>query len=35
LVAEHEVHAPTLVSVGEVVQMREKLAWYEGSQQDQ
>ncbi|WP_448197329.1 siroheme synthase CysG [Pseudomonas putida] len=35
LVAEHEVHAPTLVIVGEVVQLREKLAWFEGSQQDQ
>ncbi|BBH47012.1 siroheme synthase CysG [Pseudomonas sp. KU43P] len=34
LVAEHEVHAPTLVIVGEVVQLREKLAWFEGSQQD-
>ncbi|MFJ3259962.1 siroheme synthase CysG [Pseudomonas sp. NPDC086581] len=30
LVAEHEVHAPTLVIVGEVVQLREKLAWFEG-----
>ena len=29
LVAEHEVHAPTLVIVGEVVQLREKLAWFE------
>jgi siroheme synthase len=27
------VHAPTLVIVGEVVQLREKLAWFEGSQQ--
>ncbi|WP_323615091.1 siroheme synthase CysG [Pseudomonas putida] len=35
LVAEHEVHAPTLVIVGEVVQLREKLAWFEGSQQGQ
>ncbi|HEK1688826.1 TPA: uroporphyrinogen-III C-methyltransferase [Pseudomonas putida] len=35
LVAQHEVHAPTLVIVGEVVQLREKLAWFEGSQQDQ
>jgi len=26
------VHAPTLVIVGEVVQLREKLAWFEGSQ---
>lgn len=32
LVAEHEVHAPTLVIVGEVVQLREKLAWFEGQQ---
>ncbi|AVH37937.1 uroporphyrinogen-III C-methyltransferase [Pseudomonas monteilii] len=32
LVARHEVHAPTLVIVGEVVQLREKLAWFEGSQ---
>lgn len=33
LVAEHEVHAPTLVIVGEVVKLREKLAWFEGAQQ--
>ena len=32
LVAKHEVHAPTLIIVGEVVQLREKLAWFEGSQ---
>ncbi|MDY7559621.1 siroheme synthase CysG [Pseudomonas sp. 10B1] len=32
LVAEHEVHAPTLVIVGEVVQLREKLKWFEGAQ---
>ncbi|VVP87431.1 Siroheme synthase [Pseudomonas fluorescens] len=32
LVGRHEVHAPTLVIVGEVVQLREKLAWFEGSQ---
>ncbi|MFJ3109144.1 siroheme synthase CysG [Pseudomonas putida] len=32
LVAQHEVHAPTLVIVGEVVRLREKLAWFEGSQ---
>ena len=32
MVAEHEVHAPTLVIVGEVVQLREKLAWFEGAQ---
>lgn len=29
LVAQHEVHAPTLVIVGEVVQLRDKLAWFE------
>jgi uroporphyrin-III C-methyltransferase/precorrin-2 dehydrogenase/sirohydrochlorin ferrochelatase len=32
LVAEHEVKAPTLVIVGEVVQLRDKLAWFEGAQ---
>lgn len=32
LVAEHEVHAPTLVIVGEVVRLRDKLAWFEGAQ---
>lgn len=32
LVAQHEVHAPTLVIVGEVVQLRDKLVWFEGSQ---
>jgi len=32
LVAQHEVHAPTLVIVGEVVALREKLAWFEGAQ---
>ncbi|BAN48256.1 siroheme synthase CysG [Metapseudomonas resinovorans] len=32
LVVEHEVHAPTLVIVGEVVTLREKLAWFEGDQ---
>ena len=32
LVARHEVHAPTLVIVGEVVQLRDKLAWFEGAQ---
>jgi uroporphyrin-III C-methyltransferase/precorrin-2 dehydrogenase/sirohydrochlorin ferrochelatase len=31
-VAEHEVHAPTLVIVGEVVQLRDKLKWFEGAQ---
>ncbi|SNR95738.1 siroheme synthase CysG [Pseudomonas segetis] len=32
LVAENEVRAPTLVIVGEVVQLREQLAWFEGAQ---
>lgn len=32
LVAEQEVHAPTLVIVGEVVTLRDKLAWFEGAQ---
>ena len=32
LVAAHEVHAPTLVIVGDVVNLREKLAWFEGAQ---
>ncbi|WP_226506025.1 siroheme synthase CysG [Pseudomonas sp. MWU16-30317] len=32
LVAEHEVHAPTLVIVGEVVMLRDKLKWFEGAQ---
>lgn len=31
LVAEHKVHAPTLVIVGEVVTLRQKLAWFEGA----
>lgn len=31
LVERHEVHAPTLVIVGEVVSLREKLAWFEGN----
>ena len=34
LVAEHEVHAPTLVIVGEVVTLRDKLAWFEGAQSE-
>ncbi|MDO7911476.1 siroheme synthase CysG [Pseudomonas sp. 22-AL-CL-001] len=34
LVARHEVHAPTLVIVGEVVQLRDKLAWFEGAQHE-
>lgn len=29
--AKHEVHAPTLVIVGEVVRLRDRLAWFEGS----
>lgn len=33
LVAEHEVHAPTLVIIGEVVQLRDKLAWFEGERE--
>lgn len=33
LVAQHEVHAPTLVIVGEVVRLRDKLAWFEGASQ--
>ncbi len=32
LVAEHEVRAPTLIIVGEVVCLRDKLAWFEGAQ---
>jgi len=32
LVTQHDVHAPTLVIVGEVVKLREKLAWFEGAQ---
>src|SRR5690606_11633332 len=32
LLARHEVQAPTLVIVGEVVSLREKLAWFEGAQ---
>ncbi|MCJ8169095.1 siroheme synthase CysG [Atopomonas sediminilitoris] len=32
LVAEHEVHAPTLVIVGEVVQLQERLAWFNPAQ---
>ena len=32
LVARHEVHAPTLIIVGEVVRLRDKLAWFEGAQ---
>ena len=32
LVAEHQVQAPTLVIVGEVVSLREKLAWFEGAE---
>ncbi|WP_071872690.1 siroheme synthase CysG [Atopomonas hussainii] len=32
LVAEHEVHAPTLVIVGEVVQLQERLQWFKPAQ---
>jgi uroporphyrin-III C-methyltransferase/precorrin-2 dehydrogenase/sirohydrochlorin ferrochelatase len=31
-VAHEQVQAPTLVIIGEVVQLREKLAWFEGAQ---
>ncbi len=31
-VASEQVQAPTLVIIGEVVQLREKLAWFEGAQ---
>ena len=31
-VADEHVQAPTLIIVGEVVQLREKLAWFEGAQ---
>lgn len=31
LVAQHEVKAPTLVIVGEVVSLRDKLAWFDGA----
>lgn len=31
LVAQHQVQAPTLVIVGEVVSLRDKLAWFEGA----
>ncbi len=31
LVTRENVQAPTLLIVGEVVQLREKLAWFEGS----
>lgn len=34
LVAQHKVHAPTLVIVGEVVTLRQKLAWFEGTAVD-
>lgn len=34
LVAQHQVQAPTLVIVGEVVSLRSKLAWFEGQQAD-
>ncbi|MBU2010725.1 MAG: siroheme synthase CysG, partial [Gammaproteobacteria bacterium] len=31
-IAQEQVQAPTLMIVGEVVQLREKLAWFEGAQ---
>ncbi|MCX4198162.1 siroheme synthase CysG [Methylobacterium organophilum] len=31
-IAQEQVQAPTLLIVGEVVQLREKLAWFEGAQ---
>jgi uroporphyrin-III C-methyltransferase/precorrin-2 dehydrogenase/sirohydrochlorin ferrochelatase len=31
-IAQEDVQAPTLLIVGEVVQLREKLAWFEGAQ---
>jgi len=31
LVAQHQVKAPTLLIIGEVVSLREKLAWFEGA----
>ncbi len=34
LVAQEEVAAPTLIIVGEVVKLREQLAWYETPQQE-
>jgi len=30
-VANEQVQAPTLIIVGEVVRLREKLAWFEGT----
>jgi uroporphyrin-III C-methyltransferase/precorrin-2 dehydrogenase/sirohydrochlorin ferrochelatase len=33
-VADEQVQAPTLIIVGEVVQLREKLAWFEGRRSD-
>ena len=35
LLAQQQVRAPTLVIVGEVVTLREKLAWFEGAQNRQ
>jgi len=29
LISEHEVHAPTLLIIGEVVQLHERFAWYQ------
>jgi uroporphyrin-III C-methyltransferase/precorrin-2 dehydrogenase/sirohydrochlorin ferrochelatase len=35
IVANHEVHAPTLIIVGEVVQLRSQLAWFGEASQPQ
>ena len=32
IVQQHEVHAPTLIIVGEVVSLHDKLAWFEPQQ---
>jgi uroporphyrin-III C-methyltransferase/precorrin-2 dehydrogenase/sirohydrochlorin ferrochelatase len=35
MVARHEVHAPTLLIVGEVVSLREQLAWFKSERPEQ